>query len=399
MEYFHFPDGVATALGTDARALEGAFAALALMRRLSWVPRRPAGPGAAPPDIQFDLDQVIPAPVIVEGVQVRFPPVHTVFATARLGGTPTRRDQDTLTEALGAIEQRYPWSPAGVFIHLAYGLSYFRRLPPGLLALHVPRLLSDTSRFVLEEAVPAPTDRAVRIEQDDLLVTLRGDHPGRLADVLGWLGGTDDLGGRAVASPRFDAGLVFTSGRAMFLQVGLPRLLAATERMPFAMLVNPRSPGWLEAGEPDAAAPAREVAFRGAGAVRYTTSLTGDYFDHGAIQHLAHEILDLPRFYRGSRRGDTEFIARVQHLFLDRDHEVAATAPVPHRLDGPGFDGLDVPGGERRPKNHYSAFVPSAAAFAGLRTPGLERFATATRRQNFLVPPRRHRAFPLLELA
>ena len=30
---------------------------------------------------------------------------------------------------------------------------------------------------------------------------------------------------------------------------------------------------------------------------------------------------------------------------------------------------------------------------------GLERFLTATRRQNFLVPPRRHRAFPLAELA
>ncbi|HEY2698037.1 MAG TPA: hypothetical protein VGJ45_21435 [Pseudonocardiaceae bacterium] len=29
---------------------------------------------------------------------------------------------------------------------------------------------------------------------------------------------------------------------------------------------------------------------------------------------------------------------------------------------------------------------------------GLERFITATRRQNYLVPPRRHRAFPLIEL-
>ena len=28
---------------------------------------------------------------------------------------------------------------------------------------------------------------------------------------------------------------------------------------------------------------------------------------------------------------------------------------------------------------------------------GIERFMTATRRQNFLAPPRRHRAFPLLE--
>ena len=30
---------------------------------------------------------------------------------------------------------------------------------------------------------------------------------------------------------------------------------------------------------------------------------------------------------------------------------------------------------------------------------GLERVITATRRQNFLIPPRRHRAFPLVELA
>jgi hypothetical protein len=29
---------------------------------------------------------------------------------------------------------------------------------------------------------------------------------------------------------------------------------------------------------------------------------------------------------------------------------------------------------------------------------GLERFLTATRRQNFLIPPRRNRAFPLIEL-
>jgi hypothetical protein len=30
---------------------------------------------------------------------------------------------------------------------------------------------------------------------------------------------------------------------------------------------------------------------------------------------------------------------------------------------------------------------------------GLERFLTSTRRQNFLCPLRRHRAFPLVELA
>jgi len=60
-------------------------------------------------------------------------------------------------------------------------------------------------------------------------------------------------------------------------------------------------------------------------------------------------------------------------------------------------------------------FVPTADFFTAMRTNaaaldlvqqynvddddnGLERFITATRRQNFLVPPRAHRAFPLLEL-
>jgi len=63
----------------------------------------------------------------------------------------------------------------------------------------------------------------------------------------------------------------------------------------------------------------------------------------------------------------------------------------------------------------FSAFVPSAQNFAKARlnaaapdlSPsqvpaahnGIEPFITATRRQNFLCPPRAHRAFPLLELA
>ena len=86
------------------------------------------------------------------------------------------------------------------------------------------------------------------------------------------------------------------------------------------------------------------------------------------------------------------------------------------RADGPGFDSLDVPGGSSLPKLHFSIFVPTAAFFATMRRSqasvdlakkysvpsqnlGIERFLTATRRQNFLVPPRRNRAFPLVELA
>jgi hypothetical protein len=85
-------------------------------------------------------------------------------------------------------------------------------------------------------------------------------------------------------------------------------------------------------------------------------------------------------------------------------------------MDGPGFDNMDIPGGVSQPKLQFTIFVPSADFFAGLRTSqasldlqrayhvkpdvnGLERFITATRRQNFLIPPRRHRAFPLTEMS
>jgi hypothetical protein len=84
-------------------------------------------------------------------------------------------------------------------------------------------------------------------------------------------------------------------------------------------------------------------------------------------------------------------------------------------MDGPGFDRMDVPGGSKQPKLQFTIFVPTADFFATLRRNqastdlvrkyqvpdsdnGLERLITATRRQNYLVPPRRHRAFPLLEL-
>jgi hypothetical protein len=76
---------------------------------------------------------------------------------------------------------------------------------------------------------------------------------------------------------------------------------------------------------------------------------------------------------------------------------------------------MDVPGGSNQPKLQFTVFVPSAEFFRVMRVNqasldltnqfgvlqadnGLERFMTTTRRQNFLVPPRRHRAFPLVEL-
>jgi hypothetical protein len=116
---------------------------------------------------------------------------------------------------------------------------------------------------------------------------------------------------------------------------------------------------------------------------------------------------------------------RMGHLSaLQQNSRAADGTPIHIRMDGPGFDGMDVPGGSNQPKLQFSVFVPSAEFFRVMRAGtaalqfqapedasgnptglgvhsddnGLERFLSATRRQNFLVPPRLHRAFPLVEL-
>jgi hypothetical protein len=100
---------------------------------------------------------------------------------------------------------------------------------------------------------------------------------------------------------------------------------------------------------------------------------------------------------------------------LQRSSRAADGTPIHQRMDGPGFNNMDVPGGANTAKLQFTVFVPTAEFFRVMRVNqasldlvnqfgvpdddnGLERFITTTRRQNFLVPPRRHRAFPLLEL-
>jgi len=108
---------------------------------------------------------------------------------------------------------------------------------------------------------------------------------------------------------------------------------------------------------------------------------------------------------------------RMGHIScLQRSSRTADGRPIHVRNDGPGFDSLDVPDGTKQPKLEFMVFVPTAEFFRTMRVNqasldlqakfnvaetdnGLERFITSTRRQNFLIPPRRHRAFPFAELA
>src|SRR2546423_10076732 len=212
--------------------LAGALDLLDLLARVAWIPDRPA-PAAVPrPEAQFDLDAHVPAARVVDGVRIRFEPVHTVFVTAVLDRAPTRVARDRLADALATVEEHHPWAPGGVFLQIAYGLPYFRRLPRGLFDLYVPRPLADTRRFAL-----AGPDAG-----DDLLLTMRSDDPVRLADVLAWLSG--------------QCGVTVTPARVMFAQPGLPRRLAVRLGVPYAPLGDPHAATRV-GGEQPGAAPGR----------------------------------------------------------------------------------------------------------------------------------------------
>ena len=302
-------------------------------------------------------------------------------------------------------------------------------------------------------------------------MSVRSDSAANLADVEQWLQGRSRmLNGRDVGYSGLWM-LRWTSSRTLFVQMGLPRSLADAHTLPYASLIHPQSPMWFGIADQNVngAGPAAITTFGGNASAHITTAQAGDYFDNGTIQPLNHNISDLSQWYLEYSRpgssdanrtrlqymfratdafgnggatpfwensyrgpGDAEAGARGQgtpggvhrigHLTaLQRSSRAADGTPMHARMDGPGFDVMDVPANPDgsvtpQPKLHFSAFVPSSDFFTRMREDqaatdlcgrhgvtsannGVERFITATRRQFFLMPPRRNRSFPLLELA
>jgi hypothetical protein len=156
-----------------------------------------------------------------------------------------------------------------------------------------------------------------------------------------------------------------------------------------------------------------------------------DQFANGggpsALRNVFVSTTDVVNSARGiGTDPDDENPGQNQHRIgheaaLQRSSRAADGTPIHIRMDGAGFDTLDVPSNVPRPgrsgnvpKLQFTAFLPSAEFFRVMRVNqasldlarqfdvdeadnGLERFLTTTRRQNFLSPPRRSRAFPLRE--
>lgn len=313
----------------------------------------------------------------------------------------------------------------------------------------------------------------VRIEDNDMVLILRSDSLGNLDNVIDWLNArTVFLNGHFVPPPNLSF-LTLTSRRLMFVDLGLPRKVADQNNLPFAFMVNPQSPMWMGFADQhvNGAGPALITTAQGNASARLTTAVSGNYFDKASIMHLAHTIQDLEQFYTdpdddnphdpftervrymfranpapsegnadqftngggpaflpnlfrgpGDAANDAQGIGnpsgqhRIGHLTaLQRSSRASDGTPIHARMDGPGFDSMDVPSGKDTAKLEFAVFIPTAEFFRVMRRNvaaldlaarfnvpeednGLERHITATRRQNYLMPPRRHRSLPLIEL-
>jgi hypothetical protein len=334
----------------------------------------------------------------------------------------------------------------------------------------------------------------VVIEKNDMLLHTRSDSLSNLTNANLWLQGSNNLNGKTVASPSFKGLLSFQTARVQFLQQGMPQKVAKQNGFEFAGRMNPDSPtamGFVDQ-QTDSSGPPAIVTFAGNSSAVLTSAKAGDYFDNGSIAHFSHNIQDLFAFFTSTTQEPAPasppgepFTERVQYMFRSNQtgtadglpadgnsdqftngggpafinnvfqgtgaprigHEEALQqvsrapdgTPLHLRMDGPGFDSMDVPAfntagtasavsdgvfatpgtsvpaGSNQFKLQFLMFVPTAQLFASMRNAaaaqklaqqfdvdpgdnGLEQFITATRRQNFLVPPRRHRSFPLVEL-
>ena len=396
------------------------------------------------------------------------PPRHSEVITATLrDGVDLREAQRRLEAVLRTLDRRYPATPAGLGVTLAWGLPYFQRYVAAQAEAHLP-FDRRAGRPALLPARTFPSDPADTIlEQNELAVLLRSD---RLAHI--------ETARKAIFAelPFF----VVTSIRRGFAGggfrggPGLPKQMALAAGIPAAGLIPDGAELFLGFTSTQKAAlgPAQIANHETLGYV----DLRSGYFRHGTHMHLSHLYEDLEAWYENfayaervvstfrpglahvrpgtqtipespadvaspeelerafrhsGRFGHSASIQPTSRLGADvigpdGTHYRKGTA-IPQRAD---FNTLDHPfawsAHPRRDRQratpaaglHFVVFNPSSddfhrnrLAMDGIlpdgitlavpprtRAQGFNSILTTTHRQNFLVPPRAHRSFPLAEL-
>ena len=410
------------------------------------------------PDEQHLLDSV--SVVLDNKVEVVVPPRHHELLTANIRTGDIRSARAQLSDALDELERTYEQTPAGLGLTLGWGLPYFERYVPGAWRVHAPHDRRARKGTLLPAVrFPSDPDETV-LEQNDVAILLRSDSRDHLVHAAGVLdfdfldvtsirrgfvgGGLPKKMSMAAGVPGAD--LVPESAQ-LFLGFTSTQKDALGPRL----IANHETLGYIDLGP--------KHYFR-QGTHMHVSHLFEDLeawylnFDFDERVDTAFQpgrpnvregTLTVPQplkradssrdverdFRRQGRIGHSSSLqptTRLPHDYVAEDGTVyeKGTA-IPQRAD---FNTLDNPfdwsarreidGMQPGPRAglHFVVFNPSSDDFhrnrlamdgqlpdgtklpleARARQQGFNSILRTTHRQNFLVPPRRHRAFPLAEL-
>jgi hypothetical protein len=410
------------------------------------------------PDEQHLLDSV--SVILDNNVEVVVPPRHHQLITATVRTDDLHGAQRELSAALDELDRTYEQTPAGLGVTIGWGLPYFERHVPEAWRVHAP-YDRRARKAALLPAVRFPSDpHETVLEENDVAILLRSDSRDHLAHAAGILdfpflnvtsirrgfvgGGLPKKLALAAGVPGADLVpesaqlfLGFTSTQKDALG---PRLIANHETLGYVEL-GPKHyfrqgthmhvshlfedlEAWYLNFDFDERV---ATAFRpGQPDVKEGTLTVPQPLKRADSSHLVER-----EFRTQGRIGHSSAIqasSRLQQQYVAQDGTVypKGTA-IPQRADFNTLDNpfdwsarRDVDGMQPGPRAglHFVVFNPSSDDFRrnrmamdgvlpdGTRLPlkararqqGFNSILRTTHRQNFLVPPRRHRSFPLAEL-
>jgi hypothetical protein len=411
------------------------------------------------PDEQHLLDSV--SVVLDNNVEVVVPPRHHQLVTASIRSGGLRAAQRELSDALDELDRRYDQTPAGLGVSLAYGLPYFERHVPEAWRVHAPRdLRARKSALLPPRRFPSDPPETL-LEDNEVAVLLRSDSQKHIADAAqalftklslfdvtsirrGFVGGGLPkkmsmvagvpgadlvpktaqlfLGFTSTQKDALGPGVIANHETLGYVDLGPKHYFRQGTHMHVSHLFEDLEAWYLNFDFDERAT----TAFRPGRPVRDGTLTVAQPLRRAASSRSVERD-----FHRQGRIGHSSSIqasSRLQHRYIAADGTVyeKGTA-VPQRAD---FNTLDNPFvWSARPQVdqlesgpraglHFVVFNPSSDDFHrnrlamdgvlpdGTRLPiaprdriqGFNSILRTTHRQNFLVPPRRHRAFPLAEL-
>jgi hypothetical protein len=412
------------------------------------------------PDEQHLLDGV--SVLVDNNVEVVVPPLHHQLVTANIRADDVRAAQGELSDALDELDRRYEQTPAGLGVTLAWGLPYFERRVPEAWRVHAPQDRRARKAALLPAVRFPSDPHETLLEDNEVAILLRSDSREHLAHAAGALFGDLSLfdvtsirrgfvGGGLPKKMAMAAGVPGADLVPASSQLFLGFTSTQKDALGPRLIANHETLGFVELGP--------KHYFR-QGTSMHVSHLFEDleawYLNFDFRERVATAFRpDQPRVREGTltvpqplRRADSargverEFRTqgRIGHSSaiqassrLQRDY-VAADGTVykkgtaiPQRAD---FNTLDNPfdWSSRhevdqmqpgpRAGLHFVVFNPSSDDFhrnrlamdgvlpdgtrlpleARARQQGFNSVLRTTHRQNFLVPPRRYRSFPLAEL-